>query len=301
MLPTFVINKRDYMKNVTVRLSKKNNHQDTYDLNFDLISSSFLPKWIGRYLHVQQRQDPISEPWALYNLNDQWTEQYTLDFLNQNINTCNNIHPNMFTKNIININDQDTLNYLHSVFELHHGQLDTWQTNPIFQNKHGDQLRQCLSHINQTIHRCETHNTNAKIRVVYFDLPKTECFTKDDYRLFTNNIEFGGVYTMYTDVGKNLEALTIDNDDHHHDFVPNLHYSADFQIRFHDQTNNQLAERCKSFFDANATYFNNKGYYWGDPRLTTGHIKLAQLRYDNKQLVLDNLQNYDNIQSVFVY
>jgi hypothetical protein len=293
---------RDYMKNITVRLSKKDNYQDTYDLNFDLISSSFLPKWINRFLHAQQRQDPISEPWAFYNLNDLWTEQYTVDFLNQNINTCNDISPGMFTKNITDRHDQDTLNYLHSVFVLHNGPLDTWQANPIFNNERGNELRQCLSHINQTVHRCEGHNGNAKIRVVYFDLPKTECFTEDDYKLFVDSNDFGGMYTLYADVGKNLEGLTTDEDDDHlHDFVPNLHYSVDFQIRFHSNTNSQLVDQYKDFFDANATYFNDNGYHWGDPILTTGSIKLAQLRYDNKQLVLDNLQNYNNIQSVFIY
>ena len=290
------------MKNITVRLSKKDNHQDTYDLNFDLISSSFLPKWIDRFLHAQQRQDNISEPWALYNLNDQWNAQYTVDFLNQNINTCNNIHPGMFTRNISDIDDQDTLNYLHSVFELHHGQLDTWQTNPIFQTEQGNQLRQCLSHINQTVHRCEGHaRLDPKLRVVYFDLPKTERFTEEDYKLFVNTVDFGGMYTLYADVGKPLDALAIDDDDHHHDFVPNLHYSVDFQVGFYDNTDNFFIHKCKEFYDANATYFNDKGYQWGDPELTTGHIKIAQLRYDNKQLVLDNLKNYNNIQSVFVY
>jgi hypothetical protein len=282
---------------LTIRLSKKDTATDTYDLVCKLVESPFLEKWISRLLAAQQRQDPISEPWAFYNLNDQWTEQYTLDFLNQNINTCNNIHQGMFTKNINNINDQDTLNYLHSVFELHHGQLDTWQTNPIFKNEQGDQLRQCLSHINQTIHRCEGHNKNAKIRVVYFDLPKTECFTEDDYKLFTNDIEFGGVYTMYADVGKNLESLAEDHDDHHHDFVPNLHYSADFSIKFYKDNRKELYD---TYYKNNLEYFRNLGYTDNHFRLTTGFIKIAQLDYLNEQDVLDKLKNYNNIQSVFI-
>jgi len=289
------------MKNLTVRLSKRNNYQDTYDLNFDLISSSFLTKWIDRYLHAQQRQDSISEPWAFYNLNNQWTEQYTLDFLNQHINTCNNIHQGMFTKTITDINDQDTLNYLHSVFELHHGQLDTWQTNPIFKNEQGNQLRECLSHINQTIHRCEGHNKNPKIRVVYFDIPKTETFTKEDYKFFTDSINFGGVYTLYADVGKNLQSLAVDQDDHHHDFVPTLHYSIDFSIRFHDDDGKSKKSIYKNYFDNHIQYFSDKGYTENDPRLTTGSIKLAQLRYESKQAVLDEVSKYNNIQSVFVY
>ena len=66
------------MRNLIVRLSDKQNYSKTFDLEFDLIQSNFLPTWIDRFLHAQQRQDVVSEPWAMYNLNDQWTSEYTL-------------------------------------------------------------------------------------------------------------------------------------------------------------------------------------------------------------------------------
>lgn len=281
-----------------LRLSKKSNHRDVMDLEFDLVDSEFLPKWIDCMLLSQQRQDPISEPWAFYNLNDQWSEQYTLDFLNDNIDACNRIHPGMFDKKIFDINDQDTLNYLHSVFELHHGQLDTWQDNPIFDVEQGNDLRQHLSHINQTIHRCEDLGGAPRLRVVYFDTPKTKTFTSEDYKLFTNSVDFGGVYTCYADVGKNLESLATDNDEHHHDFVPNTHYSTDFYVKF---TNNNGVEKTnvyQNFYSKNKAYFDNLGYEDNDIRLTTGAIKLAQLVYDSEQDVLQQISKYDNIQSV---
>ena len=289
------------MRNLIVRLSDNQDYSKIFDLEFDLVQSDFLPKWVDRFLHAQQRQDVVSEPWAMYNLNDQWTNEYTLEFLNKNIVQCNKISAGMFDRTITDINDQDTLNYLHSVFELHHGQLDTWLENPIFLQGNGHELRQCLSHINQTIHRCEGQNKNPKIRVVYFDIPKTETFTKDDYKFFTDSIDFGGVYTLYADVGKNLESLAVDNDDHHHDFVPNLHYSVDFGIRFHDDDGRSKKPIYKNYFDNHIQYFSDKGYTDNDPRLTTGAIKLAQLRYESKQAVLNEVSKYNNIQSVFVY
>ena len=281
-----------------IRLSKKSSHTDVMDLEFDLVDSKFLPKWVDCLLLSQQRQDPISEPWAFYNLNDQWTEQYTLDFLNDNIDACNSIQPGMFDRKIFAIKDQDTLNYLHSVFELHHGQLDTWQDNPIFDVERGNDLRQYLSHINQTIHRCEGQAGVPKLRVVYFDTPKTKRFTAEDYQLFTNTLDFGGVYTCYADVGKNLESLATDDDDHHHDFVPNTHYSADFYVKF---TNNNGVEKTnlyQNFYKQNKNYFDNLGYEDDDIRLTTGAIKLAQLVYDDEQDVLQQISKYNNIQSV---
>jgi len=287
-------------KNLIVRLSNKENYSSTFDLTFDLLDSTFLPKWVDRLLHAQHRQDPISEPWAFYNLNDQWTEEYTISFLNKHIDICNSIHPGMFNKKLTNINDQDTLNYIHSVFEIHHGKLDSWLDNEIFKSEHGDTLRKSLSSINQTVHRCEGSGSNPKIRVVYFDLPKTKTFTKEDYMLFTNDVDFGGVYTCYADVGKNLESLATDNDDHHHDFVPNTHYSADFYIRFHDTNGSINKAKYNKYYNDNLDYFISKGYEFNDIRLTTGSIKLAQLQYTDKQNMLDEISKYNLIQSVII-
>lgn len=282
-----------------LRLSNKENHRDTYDLDFDLIESSFLPKWIDRYLLAKQRQDRISEPWAFYNLNNDWSESATVDFLNYHINACNSLMPGLFMRTLTDINDQDTLNYIHSVFELHHGKLDEWQNNPLF--KENSTLREHLSFINQTVHRCESLGKTKKIRIVYFDLPKTEKFNNDDYKLFTNEIKFGGLYTLYADVGKNLESLATDNDDHHHDFVPNLHYSVDCVVRFNNNDGLENQKLYNEFLNENWDYFDHKGYVKNDPRLTTGAIQIAQLNYIDQQQILDDLQNYNYIQDLIVY
>ena len=287
---------------IIVRLSQKNSHTKTFDLRFKLESNQFVHKWTERYLAAQQRQDPISEPWAFYNLNQDWSEQTIVDFINQHIDVCNSLVPDMFDRKLTSVKDQDTLNYIHSVFERHHGQIDDWLTNVLFE-KHGTRLRESLSHINQTVHRAESHNKDQYIRVVYFDLPKDYSFTAEDYALFTDTVDFGGLYTLYADVGKNLESLSQDNDNHHHDFVPNLHYSVDFKIRFTeiDQAAAEIKkQRYKKYYDEHQDYFEQKGYIWGDPKLTTGAIKLAQLIYVDKQDLLEQISKYNNIQSVFL-
>jgi len=263
--------------------------------------NSFTPKWIDRYLHSQQRQDVISEPWAFYNCNDAWSVDYTCNFLNKHIDICNSIVPSMFERKISTALEQDTLNQIHSVFEEYHGQLDQWLENNLFKQPKGDRLRKSLSHINQTVHRLEGANNNKpKLRVVYFEIPKTETFTEQDYALFTTSVDFGGVYILYADVGKNLESLAYDQDEHHHDFVPNLHYSVDFVIRLYNDNGVQKRQRVYEYLLENLSYFVEKGYTQFDPRLTVGAIKLAQLQYENKQAVLDTICNYDNIQSVFI-
>jgi len=290
------------MKKLIVRLSKSTNYCHTVDLTFDLIHSSFLPKWIDRFLEAQQRQDSISEPWAFYNCGSDAQDENVKDLLNEQIDYCNKLHPRMFERKLENINDQDCLNYIHSVFELSHGKLDEWLSNPIFKIPEGNNLRHSLSQINQLVHKCEAKQTkkSPKIRVVWFDLPKNNTFSENDYKLFTNDIDFGGVYTLYADVGKNLESLACDNDQHVHDFVPNLHYSADFHVRFHDRDGAEAKKKYKEFLQQNLEYFTSLGYSENDPRLTTGHIKIAQLRYTDRQKVLDTVNQYNCIQSVFI-
>ena len=72
------------MKQVLVRFSKTNNHNDCYDLYFNLENNSFVPKWIDRVNHAKRRQDPISEPWAMRGLNNNLTPEKFLNELNKN-------------------------------------------------------------------------------------------------------------------------------------------------------------------------------------------------------------------------
>ena len=131
-------------------------------------------------------------------------------------------------------------------------------------------------------------------------MPKTEQFDTNDYALFTNNREFGTIYSLYADVGKNIESLANDNDDHHHDFVPNLHYSADCRIIFETLDTDSVASEEQShqhYKNNNQQYLESKGYAMDDPRLTTGHIPLAKLVTNKTELqILQELSEYDLVQ-----
>ena len=288
-------------KYAIVRLSKKSNHLDTFDLKFKLLDNSFVPKWIDCILLAQQLQYPISEPWAFYNLNNQFNEETIVNRINDLISEINS-YEELFDCKLKNTNDQETLNKIHSIFEKHHGKLDEWLTNPLFKNK-PKRFRNLLSQINQFVHLCESRQSKTqKIRIVWFDLPKTNKFSDDDYKLFTDARKFGTLYTLYSDVGKNIESLAIDNDEYHHDIVPNLHYSADCKIYFYTDTPSEIEQqqqKYKKYLDKNEQYLKTKGYTKNDSRLTTGHIPLATLetKYNEKEL-LNHLSNFDNIQSV---
>ena len=290
------------MEYATLRLSKKNNHGELFDLKFKLLENTFVPKWIDRVLEAQQKQYPISEPWAMYNLNDSMNLEFIKDNINRLMNDVDKEHP-LFGIQIQDIKDQDLLNRIHAIFEETHGALDQWKNNPIFQNK-SEMFRKNLSEINQFVHACESVGGTPHIRIVWFDLPKTEVFDDTDYSLFTNKRTFGSLYHLYSDVGKNIESLAQDNDDHHHDMVPNLHYSADCVCYFHDDSEEDVLakeKKQKSYVQRNRNLLAEKGYTVDDQRLTTGRIEIARLETDlTKEELLVKIRDFDHIQSFFL-
>jgi hypothetical protein len=290
------------MKHVTLRLSDSEDHTKTFDLKFKLLDNHFVAKWIERVLEAQQKQYPISEPWAMYNLNDKMNEEFIKNNLNRLMDEVNSV-AELFDTKLTDIKDQITLNKIHAVFEENHGKLDEWKSNTLFKDK-PDSFRKNLSEINQLVHACESFNGTPKIRVVWFDLPKCKTFTDEDYKLFTNKRSFGSLYHLYCDVGKNLESLAIDNDDHHHDIVPNLHYSADCVIYFHNDTDERvttLEDKYSAYITENKEYIESNGYMPDSKQLTTGRIELASLETDmTEHEIMNKIKDFDNIQSLFI-
>ena len=292
------------MQYVNLRLSDSKDHKEIFDLKFRLLDHKFVDKWVGCVLQAQQKQYPISEPWAMYNLNDSMNAEFIKNNLNRLIKQIDSVEK-LFGVQLDNIDDQDTLNKIHAVFEKHHGQLDQWKTNPLFENK-PDSFRKNFSEINQLIHACEGINGKPKIRVVWFDLPKDKLFSDEDYNLFTTKRSFGSMYHLYCEVGKGVESLAVDDDDHHHDLVPNLHYSADCVVYFQDDTEqevNDVEQKYKQYLKDNAEYIQSQGYDLDSKQLTTGRIELARLEMDgySEKDIMDKIKNFDTIQSLFIY
>lgn len=290
------------MEYATLRLSKKDDHSNYFDLKYKLLKNKFVPKWIDRVLEAQQKQYPISEPWAMYNLNDDFNSNFIKNNLNRLMKEVDSEH-RLFELQIDDIHDQNLLNKIHAIFEETHGKLDQWKSNPIFQNK-SEMFRKNLSEINQFVHACESIGGTKKIRVVWFDLPKSKSFSDSDYELFTNKRTFGSLYSMYCDVGKNIESLAIDNDDHHHDIVPNIHYSADCVCYFHDDSESDVIEmerKYRTYLENNEKYLAEKGYTLDDKKLTTGRIELARLDTSfTKKELLEKIRNFNHLQSFFL-
>jgi len=293
------------MPDLIVRLYKDTDHTDTYDINYDFLDNAFVPKWIERYKFSQSRGDDISTRNQFYGLNSEWTAERTIAMINERVDQINIIVPGLIDRKIQSVGDQDTLNYLHSFFERYHGKIDAWLTDPWWKDKPRE-LRSIWSDLNNYIHRLEGYRSGSprpRIKICWYDTPKIKTFDQDDYALFETGTRFGYMYSLYSDVGKDLKSLTYDNDDHHLDFVPPTYYSADCHLQFSFDSPEKITKikkDCSEFYDRNDNFFKSKGFEKNDPRLVMGSIPIARLIYKNEDEILEKLSQYNRIQGVYL-
>ena len=70
------------MQHVLVRLSNTLDHTNILELKLKLVHSAFVLKWVERVLCAQQHQYPLSEPWAFYHLNNEFTQSKLVKKIN---------------------------------------------------------------------------------------------------------------------------------------------------------------------------------------------------------------------------
>jgi len=299
------------MEKIIVRLCRSDDWHDTLDLRYDLLDNAFVPKWVQEFQKTQMRNDPISTRDQFYGINTEWTVERVIQDINRCIQSINAVVPGLITETLHDAGDQDTLNRLHSHFERYHGKVDQWLTDPWWRDK-PTSLRLAWSDLNNLIHRLEGYRSGEpkpRIKICWYDTPKTEKLSQEDYDLFTHQYRFGVAYSLYSDVGKDLMSLAYDEDEHHLDFVNPTFYSSDLQLMFYNVSDQQALKAksdCSAFYDRNQNYFMSKGFAKDDPRLVTGSIPIAQLersyphRHNEKEL-LDVLSRYNRTQSVSIF
>lgn len=188
-------------------------------------------------------------------------------------------------KHIESVHDQDTLNYLHNVFEQWHGLLDDVPAHPIY-GQFPDQTRQHLANLNTDVHRCEsvTRGNCPRFVCTWYGLPKTKTLSIEHMQQHgTLNPKFGTVCLNYVEIGKTLEDLTQDNDNYisDHAFRPFNHYSADFNVRLHEETMDYISEklcRMREYYNQHGDFFFDRGFTnFQDPRLLPLRFPVAEL------------------------
>jgi hypothetical protein len=184
----------------------------------------------------------------------------------------------------VDITDQDCLNYLHNIFERFHGLLDSQDTE--FYQQAPDRVKRALADLNLCVHRCESVNRKLKPRFVctWYGLPKTNTLTDELMQQHgTVNPKWGSVCLNYAEIGKTLEHLTQDRDSYIADqaFKPFNYYSADFVVRFFEDSMNEVAQRIiamAKYYNDHTEFFVSRGYTdISHPRLMPLYFPVAEL------------------------
>ena len=212
---------------------------DSLPIEYQIRNTPIAQRWAERVVLAQQ-QYSIDDPDRFYGFGT--VEDQVSSALGQ-INDCIDkikLHRADITGNrVTDIYDQDLLNHWHHVFEVHHGFLDQQPKDNIIES--------VLADLNICVHRCESVARGAQPRhvVTYYGLPKTSQLEDQDYDLFEDTWIPGTVFINYVEIGKTLEDLATDNDRHIGDnaYRPFRHYSADFVVRFYEQTPTQAEQK----------------------------------------------------------
>lgn len=276
-------------------------------LQFEILDNPLTQLWLER-MSVRD-QYPLDDPYRFYGFDSQDIAEYKA--LTQIQLTCAEINKwnPIIERDITSVGDQDTLNYLHNIFERWHGLLDEKPIHPIYgEFPHG--IRQHLAELNVDVHRCESVARGNRPRFVctWYGLPKTKILPVDEMKDYgTLNPKFGSVCINYVEIGKTLEDLTQDNDNYINDdaFRPFNHYSADFNVRLHEETVAYAAEklvRMQSYFNHHRDFFFERGYTtFQDPRMLPLRFPVAQLiETMSREQLLAEIQQRQCITQVYI-
>jgi hypothetical protein len=286
-----------------ITLSDQLNQDNKLVLDFNIFPTDIAHKWQQLVTIAQRKNYQIDDPKRFYGLNDKPNEiAAALDKINNNINTINSyIH--IIDRHLDSIMDQDTLNYLHHIFEEYHGLLD--QQDTVYWNNASVEVRQALADLNVCVHRIESlqRGNQPRFVVTYFQLPKTEKLNIKDYNCLTDCYEFGGLYLNYVEIGKTLEELMKDNDQYIHDdaFKPWEYFSADFRVTLSDNDTIESRinrENCLSYFRKHRQFFESRGFKEYDPRLRPGYIYIGKMIHNNKESILSEIKKRQYVSAV---
>lgn len=262
------------LQKLHITYANPNNHSDKIIVSYKIRKTDIAKKWLQRVLLAQQLNYPVDNPDRFYGFGS--IEQQTtvalaeMNRLIAKLNQWINID-----YSLISVHDQDTLNKLHHVFETEHGLLDAHKTNL--------ELQKYLCDLNILVHKCESIARGGHPRhvVTYFGLPKTEVLSSNDYEYFEPTVKFGSVYINYVEIGKTLFDLMLDNDSYIQPaaFQPFRHYSADFVVKFWNDSGANLCDNLQTYYNKHSDFFNSLGYTWSVLSKSVGSIPVADLDY----------------------
>lgn len=252
-------------------------------LNFQVLDTPIAKFWVERM--TLRNSWPLDDPKRFYGFNSQeCDEKIAMQYIQKCIAGINAWRP-LITKTLTTIHDQDTLNYLHNVFEQWHGLLDQQPVHPEYGEIPID-VRQHLANLNVAVHRCESTAKGNLPRFVctWYGMPKTKTLSVEIMQEYgTTNPKFGSVCLNYCEIGKTLEDLSQDRDNYISDeaFRPFNYYSADFAVRMWEESADEVAKKISNmqeYYNKHKDFFFERGYTtFYDPRLLPLRFPVAQI------------------------
>lgn len=273
-------------KRLSIEYSDCDGIKNPITLNYQIHTTNVAQKWANKLNEAIQNNYPIDDPKRFYGFNDIETEkQFAIKSLNNCIDVINNYKPNFVTRKLNDDVDQDTLNYLHHIFEVYHGLLD--KPHPFYVDA-PIEVKKALSDLNIYVHRCELFLSQVGRKILprhivtCFSMSRQNLLDDEDYQHFTDFFEFGTIYLLYVEIGKTLEDLSKDNDHYIGDdaYKPFRHYSSDFVVNFFTSSTetwktNRL--RMSEYYKKHKDFFDSKGLPISHPYNLPGSIPVAKL------------------------
>lgn len=286
-------------KFITIRFGKRGEQE----LSFVIGETNIAQRWARKLQFALSKRYKVDDPRRFYGHTSLSKESKdTLKWITECIDTIND-HDPIIERSISRVDDQDTLNYLHSMFEQYHGQLGEptgwYESAP-------EPVQRAIAELNVLVHRCESLVRGAKPRLVctYYRMPKQDCLAWSDYDLMTDHTAFGDLCLNYCEIGKTLEDFWRDQDEYvtANTFKPFRYFSADFNVRLYELSAKELQEQrtgIAQYYDANRTQFESAGIRdRRHPHLKAGTIVVAQLIPEHRDKALTVFAEHSYVSSI---
>ena len=286
-------------KFITIRFGKRGEQE----LSFVIAETNIAQRWARKLQFALSKRYKLDDPRRFYGHTSLSKESKdTLKWITECINTIND-HDAIIERSISRVDDQDTLNYLHSMFEQYHGQLG--EPTGWFESA-PEPVQRAIAELNVLVHRCESLVRGAKPRLVctYYRMPKQDCLAWSDYDLMTDHTAFGDLCLNYCEIGKTLEDFWRDQDEYvtANTFKPFRYFSADFNVRLYELSAKELQEQrtgIAQYYDANRTQFESAGIRdRRHPHLKAGTIVVAQLIPEHRDKALTVFAEHSYVSSI---
>jgi len=296
-------------KHLSIEYSSVTGNYEPLTLHFRIYETPIAQKWAA-LLDESIKKYTIDDPERMYGFDTLEIEKIkAINAINNCIDIINTYKPGFIEKRLYDTIDQDTLNYLHHIFEVYHGMLN--EPHEFFQSA-PKKVQRALGQLNLEVHRCEAmaEGTVRKMLpthlVTYYDMPRgPEARTLDleDYNEFEDFYMFGTVYLLYVEIGKTLQDLSIDDDHHISDeaYKPFRHYASDFVIRYFQSSQTSWLEMRKLYkrhYDENKEFYDAR-YEYSHPYNRPGNIPLATIdTYLSPKEIVEGIRDRQRVTNI---